>query len=130
MIEEFLRGVRFLERITKIPTENKQKTAKFLRDLESCVTRYKQALSKHNASAMLQIQAEFEELMHAFRKRLFVVIDKEQDVKLMEIMANTLRLEGDIPGHLPSEEKKPELLQVLDILLGKLRGLRKTLTAT
>jgi hypothetical protein len=79
---------------------------------------------------MLQIQAEFEEIMHAFGKRLFVVLDKEQDKKLMEIMAITLRLEGDIPGHLPSEERKPELLQVLDILLGKLRGIRKTLTDT
>jgi hypothetical protein len=130
MIEELLRGVKFLEKVTKVPNENKKKTAKFLRDLESCVTRYKQALSKRNESAMLQIQAEFEEIIYAFQRRLFVVIDKEQDAKLMETMAVTLRLEGDVPGHLPSEETKPELLQVLNILLGKLRGLRKTLTAT
>jgi hypothetical protein len=147
MIDELIRGVRFLERITKIPNENKKRTAKFIGDLELCAVKYKQALRKNNKSTMRQISAEFEEIMHAFRNRMFVVIDQTQDEKLREAMKRTVYLEhtlDDVAEELVSTENltetlhpafervraKATLLQELDILVGQLRGLRKTLTAT
>ena len=83
--------------------------------------------------------------MHAFRSRMFVVIDQTQDEKLRESMKRTVYLEHTLVDveeelvstenltgnlHAAAERVRSKLLQELDILVGKLRGLRKTLTAT
>ena len=77
---------------------------------------------------MRRISAELTEIMSAFQQRIWQVIDQERDRELIEKFSSTWEVERVALNDEVPDEQKPYRLELLDNLIGRLRGLVKTLT--
>jgi hypothetical protein len=92
-------------------------------------------MAQNDVSKMRQAYTEFEELVHAYRSRMFLGVDVKRDIILIEHLSKIWFLEGVYSIHngefhdydTVAVRLRKEIPEVIDVIIGKMRGLSKSL---